>query len=117
MVQLFLYLHRKRIFDSFWKLERVWPTLLDAGSESVHMQAWKAGLSCGDHHVIVALSIRLHGDFNSLRSDDLVVITKQNLPYVTMKLAPTKGDPLAKARPSPVFMTGSFQEHTPAHSS
>ena len=107
---MFLYLHRKRIFDPFWKLKWARPTLLDAGSESVHMQAWKEALSCGDHHIIAALSIRLDADFNSLRSNGLVVITKQNLPYVTMKLGPTKGDPLAKASPAPVFLTVSRQE-------
>lgn len=49
-----------------------------------------------DRHTRAALIIRLGKDFNSLRSESLAVISKQNLPCVPMKLGPAKGDPLAK---------------------
>lgn len=68
-VQLFLYLHRKGIRGSFWKLDSARPTLLDAASESVHAQTWNAAQSCRDRHVAAALTISLDGDFHSLRSD------------------------------------------------
>lgn len=61
-----------------------------------------------DRHAIAALTIRLDKDFNSLRSESLTVITRQNLPCAPMKLGPAKGDPLAKIGPSPVFTTESF---------
>lgn len=63
-----------------------------------------------DRHARAALTIGLDKDFNSLRSESLPAITKQNLPCAPMKLGPAKGDPLAKIGPSLVFTTESFQE-------
>lgn len=57
-----------------------------------------------DRHARAAFTIKLDKDFNSLRSESLAVISKQNLPCVPMKLGPAKGDPLAK------IPTESFQE-------
>lgn len=63
-----------------------------------------------DRHARAALTIGLDKDFNSLRSESLPVITKQNLPCAPMELGPAKGDPLATIGPAPVFTTESFQE-------
>lgn len=87
-----------------------------AGMESEHAQAWKEARSCGVRPATAALTTRLDGDFHSWRCKSLMLIPKQNLPYVPMKLGPSKGDPPAKTRPSPAFTSESLQESVQAHS-
>lgn len=78
IIQLFLYLHRKGICDSFWKLEhcgcqahclgcwlRVWP-----------YTTWKEAQSCVGRDATAQLTTRLGGGFNSLGPSSLLVTNK-----------------------------------------